>query len=79
MKLVDTDLVTFLLLQIQAIKMQLELSNRLYAALPETRNLPVSVQTRKKILEYKSALLIERGNYIESLIKLENELKEVLP
>ncbi|RTL00144.1 MAG: hypothetical protein EKK57_07805 [Proteobacteria bacterium] len=79
MKIVDTDLVTFLLLKIEATKMQLDLSNRLYDALPDTRTLSASIQTRKKILEYQSELLVERGKHIETLLKLENELKEVLP
>ena len=79
MKIVDTDLVTFLLLQIEATKMQLELSNKLFNALPDTTTLRASLNVRRKIIDYKARLIDERIRHISYLIALESELKEVLP
>lgn len=79
MKLVDTDLVTFLLFEIEATKAQLLLVQNLYNSLPYPSEIRGSIESQKKILEYKEKLLIQHGNYIVAILKLEAELSEVLP
>lgn len=79
MKIVDTDLVLFLLIEIEATKAQLAFGSNLYDSLPYPSELSGSIESQKKILEYKEKLLIQRGNYIVAILNLENELKEVLP
>lgn len=79
MKLVDTNLVLFLLNQIQATKMQLELSKNIFDSLPDTTKESFSNELANKVLKYKRELLTERRIYLDKLVSLENELKEVLP
>ena len=79
MKLVNTNLVLFLMNQIQATKMQLELNKNIFDSLPDTTKESFSDEVANKILKYKRELLTERKIYLDKLISFERELREVLP